>query len=102
MIFQTVNQSDFIDAFYAIRPDNFSHAGLKALYEYFEQFSEDTGEPFKLDVIAICCEFSEYEDLEEVFEVYPNLQYAEPESLDDLRRNTTVIEFDSGIIIQDY
>jgi hypothetical protein len=82
-----VNQDDFSNS----KPIRFYRCVL-----------EDTGEPFKLDVIAICCEFSEYEDLGEVFEVYPNLQYAEPESLDDLRRNTTVIEFDSGIIIQDY
>jgi len=97
MIFQTVNQSDFIDAFYAIRPDNFSYSGLKALFAYFEQYSEDTGEPFKLDVIAICCEFTEYADLAEVQESYPDI-----ESMDDLRDNTIVIEFDSGIIIQDY
>ena len=98
MIFQTVNQSDFIDAFYAIRTDNFSYAGLQALFAYLEDYSEgDVGAPFELDVIAICCEFTEYADLAEVQESYPDI-----ESMDDLRDNTIVIEFDSGIIIQDY
>tara|TARA_R110002051_G_scaffold325625_1_gene429493 strand:+ start:2728 stop:3021 length:294 start_codon:yes stop_codon:yes gene_type:complete len=97
MIVQTVNQSAFTEAFRAIRPDNFSYEGLKALYEYFDQYSEETGQPFELDVIAICVEFSEYAHQVEIFEIYPDL-----ESLDDLRDNTTVIEFDGGIIIQDY
>jgi len=77
-----VNQDDFSNS----KPIRFYRCVL-----------EDTGEPFKLDVIAICCEFTEYADLAEVQESYPDI-----ESMDDLRDNTIVIEFDSGIIIQDY
>ena len=43
------------------RRENFSYNGLKALYEYFEQYEEDTGAEIELDVIAICCEYTEYE-----------------------------------------
>lgn len=56
---QTINFSQFRDDFQAIRPDNFSYEGQKALFEYLEQFEEDTGEELELDVIAICCDFSE-------------------------------------------
>jgi hypothetical protein len=59
MIINTVNQNDFHDAFMAIRPNNFSYDGLNALYEYFYDYSNANGEPIELDVIAICCEFSE-------------------------------------------
>lgn len=61
MIYEEVNQSHFIDAFKSIRPDNFSYEGLKALYGYFEELSEDQN--IELDVIAICCDFTEYETL---------------------------------------
>ena len=59
---QTVTESDFRDAFQAIRPDNFSYEGLGALYEYLEELSEDTGEDIELDVIAICCDYTEYSE----------------------------------------
>ena len=58
---QTVNSSDFVDAFRTHnRMDQFSYEGLKALFEYLEQYEEDTGEETELDVIAICYDFSEH------------------------------------------
>jgi hypothetical protein len=55
----TVNFTEFRDYFYGIRPDNFSYEGLKTLFEYFEEYEESTGEEIEMDVIAICCDFSE-------------------------------------------
>jgi hypothetical protein len=55
----TVNFSEFRDLFQKIRPDNFSYEGLKHLFSWLEQYEEDTGEEMELDVIAICCDFSE-------------------------------------------
>jgi hypothetical protein len=55
----TVNFSEFRDLFQQIRPDNFSYEGLKHLFSWLEQYEEDTGEELELDVIAICCEYSE-------------------------------------------
>ena len=62
----TVNESQFRDAFRDIRPNNLSYAALGELYEWLEQYEEDTETEMELDVIAICCDFSEYtmEDLE--------------------------------------
>jgi len=42
-----------------IRPDNFSYQGLRILFDYFEEYENDTGESIDCDVIAICCDFSE-------------------------------------------
>lgn len=56
---QTVNFYDFCRAFESIRPDNFSDSGLSALFDYLEQYEEDVGEDLELDVIALCCDFSE-------------------------------------------
>lgn len=59
-IIQTVDFSDFRQAFYAYnRQDNFSSAALSELFEMLEELSEQTGEDWELDVIAICCDYQE-------------------------------------------
>lgn len=55
----TVDFQDFSHSFERIRPDNFSSQGLSVLWDYLEQYEEDTGQELELDVIAICCDFSE-------------------------------------------
>ena len=55
----TVNFSEFRDLFQQIRPDNFSYQGQKILFYYFEEYEESTGEEIEMDIIAICCDFSE-------------------------------------------
>jgi hypothetical protein len=56
----SINKYDFRDAFkIAGRENNFSYDGLGVLFDYFEEYEESTGEEIELDVIAICCEFSE-------------------------------------------
>ena len=56
---KTVSEYEFYDAFRKIRPDNFSANGLRLLWQYFEDYEKDTGDEIELDVIAICCEYSE-------------------------------------------
>ena len=56
---QTVDFYQFRNAFEAMRPENFSYEGLRCLFDYLETFEVDTGEEIELDVIAICCDFSE-------------------------------------------
>lgn len=51
------------------RLDQFSYAGLKSLYNYLIETAEATGEPIELDVIALCCDYSEF-TLEEAKEQY--------------------------------
>ena len=60
-IVQTLNVYQFRDAFRAYgRNDQFSYNGLECLFDYLEEYSDSTGEPFELDVVALCCDF--YED----------------------------------------
>ena len=67
---QTVNNSAFHDAFVSYgRTDNFSYDARDLLFEYFEQLESDTGEEIDLDVIAICCEYTE-DSLEDVIANY--------------------------------
>ena len=56
----TVSRYDFERAFVdADRKENFSYEALGLLFDYFESYEEETGEEIELDVIAICCEYSE-------------------------------------------
>lgn len=55
----TVDFYDFKRAFASCRPENFTDEGLEILFDGLEEFEEDTGEEMELDVIAICCDFSE-------------------------------------------
>ena len=93
---ETVTEWRFINAFMKIRPDNFTPSGLHALYNHFIELEEDIGRQIELDVIAICCEFSEYKDFKELNKEYDNIY----DDLEDLRGFTQVIEFDGGIIIE--
>ncbi len=96
---QTINEYDFTEAFRKIRPNNFSYVGLKALFDYLEEYEESTGEEVELDVIALCCEYSEYTDLEEFQKAYSS----DYESIEDIERETTVIRIDDdSFIIQDF
>lgn len=100
---QTVNFSMFCDAFNNMgRGDNFSYEGLKALFNYLEEMEENTGEEIELDVIALCCKYTEYDNTIEAAGEYGEKYEDEDEALEYLKSSTTVIEFVGGIIIRDF
>lgn len=97
---QDVSSYDFCKAFEDYdRTENFSHEGLVALYEYLISYEEDCDKEIDLDVIALCCEYSEYENLAELQKNYGNI-----ETMEDLENNTTVIPIEGTdrFIIADY
>ena len=85
MIYE-INKTEFIEAFSKWHggdyKNNFSYEGLDAMYDYFDEIEE-----YELDMVGICCNYSEYENLAEIQE-----QYADIETVDDLRELTEVIE----------
>jgi len=107
---QTVNYTDFVDAFRTHnRMDQFSYDGLRALFEHFEQYEEDTGEEIELDVIALCCDFSEYPSAKEAAteqgwegDTEEEGEGNEEAALAWLQDRTQVIEHAEGIIIQSF
>ena len=93
---ETVNESRFIDGFRECnRNENFSYEGRKALYEYFTEMEHDDYE-MEYDPVAICCEYTEYESIEEYNENY-GTKYESFEELHDEVEHWTVI-----ISIYDY
>ena len=67
------------------------------MFDWLSEMSNDCTEPYELDVIALCCEFTEYSDLAEIKQAYNTIN-----TIDDLHDRTIAIEFDGGIIIQDF
>ena len=56
---QSINFSDFIDAFKRFdRYDGYGYEALKVIFEYLEEYEEQTGQEIELDVIAICCDYN--------------------------------------------
>lgn len=86
---QTITKSTFRDAFHAIRPNNFSYEALGLLFDYFEECDPD----MELDVIAICCEYSE-DSVPKIARYYSiDLNDADPEA-DDYEEQCRQIVFD--------
>jgi len=93
---QTITSSDFTTAFHRMgRGNHFTYGGLIALYDYLEDCEASTGEQIELDVIAICCEYNEYESLAEFQEDYSE----EYQSIEEIEQATQVIMIDDDSFI---
>ena len=66
-----VTENMFVDAFNeANRGDNFTVAARRTLFEFYEEMEEDGHTSTELDVIAICCDWTEYTSIAAVYEAY--------------------------------
>jgi len=124
MIIEEYDESLFIQRFKnydrVIKPDkdnngNFTYKGLRALFNYLNECYDEEN-PLKLDVISLCCDFTEYKDLNKYLTDYSNQHEGrrEEESEDEFKSRieeeindkTTLIKFDDdlneGFIIQSY
>ncbi len=96
---QQITKCQFHDKFRDMgRGEQFSYEGLNALYDYLEDLEEQCDMEIELDVIALCCEYTEYENIEEFQADYGE----EYECQDDIEMKTTFIPVsgDSFIIQQ--
>lgn len=110
---------DFCDEFSEERQNTFSYEGKKALFDYLEEYEESTGEKLECDIVAFCCEYTEYDSAYEAMQQYqPDDMPVEGEEGDDLieiqekneaealnwlQDHTQVIELENGgVIIQNF
>jgi hypothetical protein len=102
----TVSEFQFVDSFrHAGRETQFSVPARRALFAHLEEFEEDSGTELELDPIAFCCEWAEYPSALKAANDYGfkgNELDTEESALDWLREKTPVIEFDGGVIIQQF
>ena len=90
---ETVTVFRFIDAFMKSNTykNNFSYEGLHALFEYIEELEmEMDGVEFELDVVAFCCDYTEYDSLEDFSNDYSDKWLRV--TMDRIREETEVIE----------
>lgn len=117
-----VSMYDFRNAFMQsdTYKNSFSYEGLQALFEYLEQYEEETGEEIDFDMVALACEYSEYDSAlacaeeygyEECVDLEPHgsldlLEVAELEekqATEWLQERTQVIPVEKGrIIVQQF
>jgi len=108
-IVQTLSKHSFMDAFkQSSRKDQFSYQALSAIFEYLEDYSDSTGEPVELDIVGICCEWSEahWSDIAREYSIDLN-DFAEDEDNDSrieavlqfLWDNTHAVQLSAGNIV---
>lgn len=106
-----LDKYDMQKEFKAFDRDNFSLDGYQALLDLFEEC--DCGKNTDLDVIAICCEFTE-STIEDIYDDYSNIERIadtkdddgeidEDDFLDALNYYTYAVRLDNGnILYQDF
>ena len=73
-LIQTVDSSDLYHlACRMDRGDNFGYNGWRAIGDYLESLSNDTGEDIKIDIISICCEYSMAESADDAYMEFDHL-----------------------------
>ena len=110
----TLSFYSFCDNWPESRKDQFSYDAKKAIYDYIIDYEEAGNEETEFDPIAICCEWTEYDNALEAIKEYngDNEEEAdkelteeerEAEALKYLQDNTTVLELDNGgVVIQQF
>lgn len=95
---------------------NWTYAGALALVEYLEELEEGTGEEIEFDTVAIRCDYSQYESLQEwAHEHFSNAWEELGVDSDDcdsdefnekirehIQNNGQLIEFSGGIIVSSF
>ena len=87
-MYQRINFYDFERAFINHRRENqFSHLGKQELFDWLECIEDGQGKGIELDVVGLCCEFTEYESIQEFRKEYGE-QY---ETFEDIEYDTLLI-----------
>jgi hypothetical protein len=115
---QTLTTYDIAEALINDEYGGWSRAGAFAMAEHLEQYEEDTGEELDLDVVAIRCDYSEFDGLLEWAKDYhtqdqfngifeDEIDSGDEDDLDEAIRDYIndqgqLIEFDGGIIVSSF
>ncbi len=98
-----ITKDEFINEFLnSDYKDNFTIDGLIALYDWIAEYDYISDTETDLDIIALCCDFSEYKDLNELKSLYSyNQNIQNIQNIDELFRyfNIVISVNNTGIII---
>ncbi len=99
---QTVYLNDFRDAFHKMeRANQFSYEGLEWLFDHCEELERDLGEDYELDVVALCCDFTQstYEDINRDYNLDLNDDNLHEGVIDYLEENTSIVNYDDATVL---
>ena len=123
---ESVNIERFVARFDECgRSNNFSLSARYALFDHIEQMEEDIGSDIEFDVVALCCDYTELESLEDFADSqFSGIRQAASElgleiamsgeefEADDeeiaeaireyIHHNGELIEFEGGIIVSSF
>ena len=106
---KTIDQQAFIQSFTDYnRESQFSVKARKELFQYMEECEAGSGTEYELDVIALCCEFTEYDSIKECIEAFKHLDDFEFCETDDDYRDVfsnytqVVVWEDDCVLIQQF
>ena len=95
-MYMRLNLYGFQDVFREMgRENQFSYDGLTALFKELTSYEEMYGEEMELDVIALCCEYTEWKNLKEFQDNYGD----EYETMEDVENRFMVISIDDDRFI---
>ena len=117
----TLTTDDIAEALYKDEYGGWSRGGAFAMAEWLEEMEEGTGEEMELDVVAIRCDFSEYESLQDWAGSYwgtiggacqVKAHFGWDDDIDDEEKEDSIreyvndhghlIEFDGGVIVSSF
>ena len=80
---QTISFTQFTDAFRDYnRQEQFTYNGKKALFVFLEEYEDSTDEEIELDIIALCCDYTEYDSLEDFWLDYDEEDFPNKEAIE--------------------
>ena len=105
MIYKQINKYEMIEAFRRYEGrlktsethGNFTEEAIEVLFDYYDDL-----ENYELDVIGICCEWTQYDDIDEVKETYLDTKqetYDSDDVFEYLEDNTYHIVLDDDSIL---
>ena len=80
-IVNTISQYQFVGAMQDARPNNFTVSGLRVLFDYLDEMSDDCGTDLEFDAISIACGYSEMDALEVYNRYKPDLNLDDDDQL---------------------
>ena len=86
---------------------NFTEEAVEELFEYYDGLDGNKDSPYyELDVIGICCEWTQYDDIDEVKETYllpTHETYDSDDVFEYLEDNTYhIVLDDDSILVRDF
>ena len=111
---KTLTTSEIAHELFQDENANWSYNGAYALANYLQELEEDLGESIEFDRVAIRCDFSEYESLQEWASEYgldcidlgvesdDDDETKEEAILEYIQDHGQVIGFDGGVIVSQF